>query len=91
VQVNISKYLLTKNHKIVGGFGWYGMIAIVLAYALNYFDLLNTSNFWYAFLNISGSLGIIADSWYHEAWQSVVLNVIWVGIAIMALLKIFIR
>jgi len=67
------------------------MIAIVLAYALNYFDFLSTSNFWYAFLNISGSLGIIADSWYHEAWQSVVLNVIWVGIALMALLKIFIK
>ena len=65
------------------------MIAIVSAYALNYFGYIGASNPWYAFLNISGSLGIIADSWYHKAWQSVVLNIVWVAIALIALVRIF--
>ncbi|HAU07587.1 MAG: hypothetical protein UW46_C0013G0003 [Candidatus Yanofskybacteria bacterium GW2011_GWF1_44_227] len=79
--------MFIKNHKIVGAYGWYGMVAIVLAYALNNFGVISVSGYWYPFLNITGSLGIIADSWYHKAWQSVILNVVWIIVAIFALIK----
>jgi hypothetical protein len=69
-------------------FGWYGMIAIVLAYALNSFGVLNSSDLLYQLLNGTGALGIVIVSFEKKAYQPGILNLIWTGIALIAIIKI---
>lgn len=70
--------------------GWYGTVAIVLAYGLNSFELLSSSSVLYQVLNATGALGIVYISFKKKAYQPGVLNLIWTGIALVALLKIII-
>lgn len=69
-------------------FGWYGTIAIVLAYALVSFSILQPTNIAYQLLNGTGALGIVAVSFYKRAYQPGVLNIIWTIIAVVAILNI---
>ena len=68
--------------------GWYGMIAIVLAYALNSFNYLSSTSLTYQILNATGAIGIVYISLIKRAYQPAVLNIIWAIIAIMAIFKI---
>ncbi|MBA3729862.1 MAG: hypothetical protein H0W92_03520, partial [Sphingomonas sp.] len=45
----------------------------------------------YQWLNVIGAIGFIANSSWNGAWPSAALNVIWVGIGVVALIKIFSR
>jgi len=69
-------------------FGWYGMVAIVVTYALVSFSIMAPTSVWYQVLNGTGALGIVIVSFCKRAYQPGVLNVIWTLIAIAALLKI---
>lgn len=71
--------------------GWYGMTAIVGAYALASFHLVTPDGIFYQLLNLTGSLGILVISLSKKVYQSVVLNFVWTCIAIAALIKIFLR
>ena len=74
--------------KIIELFGWYGVIAIVLAYALVSFSILKSTDLAYQLLNITGAMGIIVDSFYKRDYQPVILNIIWMLIALAVILKI---
>jgi len=78
------------KHLIDEAFGWYGMVAIVSAYALNSFALIASSDLIYQILNTTGALGIVYISFKKKAYQPGVLNIIWAIIAIIAIIKIFI-
>lgn len=67
--------------------GWYGVIAILAAYAGNMFGWLTAHHPLYLFLNITGSLGIIIDAWKQKNWQPVVLNAVWILIAIIGIIN----
>ncbi|HEX8931891.1 MAG TPA: hypothetical protein VF810_01925 [Patescibacteria group bacterium] len=67
--------------------GWIGTISILLAYFLVSIKKLNANSKEFQLLNLFGSLGIIVNTWYHKAIPSVVLNAVWLLIAIYALLK----
>ncbi len=69
-------------------FGWYGMVAIVTAYALISFAVLQPTDMTYQLLNISGALGLGLVSFYKRAYQPAVLNIIWITIAMVAILQI---
>ena len=49
-------------------FGWYGAMAILLAYALVSFSYIEPTNIWYQVLNGTGALGIVAVSFYKKAY-----------------------
>jgi hypothetical protein len=68
--------------------GWYGMIAIVSAYALVSFNILTANSIVFQLLNLTGSLGIIWISIVKGVNQSIVLNAFWALIAIVALVNI---
>jgi hypothetical protein len=74
--------------KIVEIFGWYGMIAILGAYFLISFEILESTSLIFQFLNITGAIGIVAVSLYKKAYQPGVLNIIWAIIALLAILRI---
>jgi len=68
--------------------GWYGVIALLMAYGLVSFSLIQSNSVVYHFLNLTGALGIIAISLERKNYQPVALNAIWGIIAALALLRI---
>jgi len=70
--------------------GWYGTVAIVLAFALVSFEALRPTSLVYQILNGTGALGIVYISYKKHAYQPEVLNIIWAGIAGFAILKLLI-
>ncbi len=77
-------------HPLVDGLGWYGMVAIVGAYALNSFGYLESSSLIYQLLNGTGAVGIVVVSFAKKAWQPGILNLIWACIAIVAIARILV-
>ena len=68
--------------------GWYGAGAILLAYALVSFSVLDSTSVWWQLLNASGALGIVIVSFSKKTYQPGVLNAIWFLIAIIGLAKV---
>lgn len=70
--------------------GWYGTVAIVLAYVLVSFKLIEADSAIYQLLNLTGALGIIVISIVKRAKQPAVLNAFWALIALVALVSMFV-
>lgn len=73
--------------RLVDWLGWYGVAAILLAYGLISFKFLSVTDVRYQLLNITGSVGLIIEAYTRRDTQPIVLNIIWVGIGIVALLS----
>jgi len=71
--------------------GWYGACAILVAYFLVSFQLVPVDGIIFQVLNLTGSLGIIVVSVRKRVTQSVVLNIVWVGIAIVSLGRMLVQ
>ncbi len=67
--------------------GWYGALAVLGAYLLLGLNVIEAGTL-YHFLNATGAAGIGLISWLKRAWQPVALNVVWMCIAISALIRI---
>ncbi len=75
------------THEIIG---WAGMSLVLAAFAFNAFNVLQPENLIYALFNIIGSAGIIYASSYKKDYQPVVLNFIWIAIAVFLMIKVII-
>ncbi len=69
--------------------GWIGGTLILAGYFLLTNGKLDARSPTYQWLNVVGALGFIANSGWNGAWPSAALNVIWVGIGVVALIRIF--
>ena len=69
--------------------GWIGGALILAGYFLLSAGKLDAKSPAYQWLNVIGAAGFIANSGWNGAWPSAVLNVIWVGIGVVALIRIF--
>lgn len=78
------------SKKNVELFSWYGVAAILSAYALLNFHVLSVNSLSYQLLNITGGLGILIDAWASRNYQPVVLNVVWIVIALIAMVRILV-
>lgn len=74
-------------NKILEIFGWYGTVAIIAAYFLNSFGLIESSSLIYQLLNATGAIGIVLISLQKKAWQPMTLNIIWFTIGVIAIIK----
>ncbi|NTV22926.1 MAG: hypothetical protein HGA85_00935 [Nanoarchaeota archaeon] len=70
-------------------FGWYGAVAILAAYGLHSFEIID-QGFFYQFLNFTGSAGLCLIAYRKKVFQSVVLNIIWALVAAIAIAKLFV-
>lgn len=77
------------KNKITEILGWYGVVAIVGAYALLSFNIIGNNSLWYQGLNLTGAIGIVVDALDDKNTQPAVLNIIWAIIALVAIIKIF--
>lgn len=66
---------------LLEAFGWYGSIAILVAYALVSFAYIVPDSFWYIFLNGTGAAGLATITLVERSWQAAFLNLAWVLIA----------
>lgn len=67
--------------------GWTASVLIVGSYALNISGRLATTSMLYVWANIFGGLFFVINTFYHQAYPSMVVNIVWVIIAIVMLLK----
>ena len=68
--------------------GWIASILIVGAFALNSFGKISAISKWYQLANLVGGIFFIVNTVYHKAYPSAVVNVVWVIIAVSALVKL---
>jgi hypothetical protein len=71
--------------------GWIGALALLLAYGLISAGRMQADKRSYQSLNLVGSAGLIVNSTWYGAYPSTFVNVIWIGIAIVALTRIIRR
>jgi len=76
------------KNKITEILGWYGVIAVVGAYALLSLNILTSNSLLFQALNLTGAIGIVFDAIDDKNVQPAVLNIIWAIIAIVAIVKI---
>ena len=79
-----------KNKLLAEIAGWYGAIAILLAYALVSFNFIPSAGWIYQLLNLTGAIGIIIIAVHKNVKQSIVLNIFWAGVAVVAILGLLI-
>ena len=77
-----------KKHTLLEIFGWYGAVAILLAFALVSFGILSPRSLDFQLLNLTGAAGIVAISYSKKDYQPAALNLVWAVVAIIALISI---
>jgi hypothetical protein len=65
--------------------GWIASVLIVGSYFLNIRGKLDAQSKWYILANMIGGLFFVINTWYHGAYPSMAVNVVWVVIALFAL------
>ena len=68
--------------------GWAGAALILLAYLLLSMGKLTGQSLAYQAMNVAGAAGFIVNGWWHGAIPSAVLNVIWMLIGAVALVRL---
>lgn len=67
--------------------GWIASILIVGSFALNITGKLSAKSRLYVWSNILGGLLFVVNTYYHKAYPSMLVNMIWVIIAFIMLNK----
>ena len=67
--------------------GWIASVLIEGSYALNITGRLAANSKLYVIANIVGGLFFVVNTYYHQAYPSMMVNIIWVIIAIVMLTK----
>jgi hypothetical protein len=71
--------------------GWVGSIQVIAAYGLNSYQRIKSDSIWFLLLNLIGGICLIIYSVYYTAYANTFINVVWVIIAIPALIRLFRR
>lgn len=67
--------------------GWVGMACVLAAFGLNSAGKLNAKSLHYILLNGGGSAFLIVNCYHNQAMPPMVLNIIWLAIALFSLWK----
>jgi hypothetical protein len=65
--------------------GWSGTVLVLGSYALISSGKLEPRSALYQGMNVFGAIGLCLNSGWNGAWPSAGLNVVWLGIAILAM------
>lgn len=68
--------------------GWSGSLLVIAAYGLNSYQKIKSDSLLFLFLNLIGGLFLIIYSVYYTAYANTFINVVWVIIAIPAIIKL---
>lgn len=73
---------------IVEIIGWIGSLMVIVAYGLNSHQKLKSDSVLFYMLNITGGLLLVIYSIYKSAYANIFINVVWIIIAVPALIKV---
>jgi len=68
--------------------GWIGSIEVLAAYGLNSYQKIKSDSILFYLLNLTGGFLLIVYSVYKEAFPNAFINIVWVIIALVALIKV---
>jgi len=68
--------------------GWIGSVLVIAAYGLNSYQKIRSDSLWFLVLNLIGGIFLIVYSVYYTAYANTFINVVWVIIAIPAMIKL---
>jgi hypothetical protein len=68
--------------------GWIGSVFILLAYGLNSYKKIESNSMMFYLLNLFGGILLIIYSTYKGAFANTFINVVWVLIAIPAIINL---
>ena len=68
--------------------GWTGSVMVIAAYGLNSYQKIQSDSVGFLLLNLVGGIALIIYSVYYTAYANTFINVVWVIIAIPALIKL---
>jgi len=71
----------------IDAFGWFGALILIAAYALISHGSMGGRSVAYQSLNVAGSVLLMVNTAWHHAWPSSAVNLIWVAIAVGALIR----
>jgi len=77
------------NKLLIDITGWAGSVSVLIAYGLLSTHKLTANSKLYQFLNIFGSACLIVNTIFYSAYPSTFVNIVWLIIAIFALINIF--
>lgn len=83
-----SKHWYDMFMKIYDAAGWLGVGLILLGYFLVTFSLVDGSSLSYSLINLFGAVGIIWSSYVKKDMQPVALNIVWLIIATISLIRL---
>jgi hypothetical protein len=67
--------------------GWIASLLIVGSYALNITGRLKANSNWYVWANIIGGLFFVINTYFHQAYPSMFVNIVWVIIAFVMIFR----
>ncbi len=67
--------------------GWAGAALLLAAYALASAEQVPAGGTGFQLLNLLGAAALTANSSYHHAWPSAVLNTAWIAIGLAAIIR----
>ena len=79
---------MTPTELAVEAVGWIGAALILLGSLMVTTGKLTGQSAAFQWMNVAGAAGFIVNGWWHGALPSTALNVIWMGIGIVALWRI---
>jgi len=74
---------------VVEVLGWVGSLEVLLAYGLNSYQRIRSDSALFYILNLTGGIFLIVYTVYKDALASAFINVVWVLIAAVAIVKLF--
>jgi hypothetical protein len=77
-----------KNTRLTEACGWYGMTALIAAYALASFGLIPAEGLAYQLLNLTGAFGLLVIAAAKGVLQAVLTNIFWIAIGVVAIVAI---
>jgi len=69
--------------------GWYGMLALISAYFLVSLGVLNGQGLVFQLMNLTGAIGLLVVAASKGVMQSVILNIFWALIGLIAIIRLF--
>ncbi len=78
-----------KRGKFAEACGWYGMFALITAYFLVSFGVIDGEGMAFQLMNLTGGVGLLIVAASKGVVQSVILNFFWAVIGAAAIIRLF--
>ncbi len=72
---------------LIDATGWLGAVLVLYAYFMVSTNKLEGDSLHYQAANISGAICLMVNTYFHHAYPSAIVNVIWIGIGIYSLMR----